>query len=385
MFRSRMVYMLIFVMAAGCSLAAAQDFSVDLLSPEVPAPWSPADIVGSRGAVAIMPASHLGLIATDEVDAFSYGVDHLVPVGSADWTSLVYSVDRFTVGAPGNDINTQATGNGAAGDEFIGQVYFNTGLPLCTTPPYVDPWLWSDAPSHNLTPLPVQSDEDGVDWFATTVARPVYLSVDPATAIRLGRSEADILYQPAPGPFAPLPVLYAPQAALGLLPGDDIDALAVYDDPPVGVFGGGDVVFVSLTPGSPTLGALTTSAASVIQVWPALTVAFPDASLGLLTTDNLNALSAFDPEFIRGDANEDGGIDLFDGLRIIYYIGAMSTVSCKNAADADDDEDVDLFDGLRIIYWLGGAAPAPPPPNQNCGTDPTRGPLGCCRYPPCGN
>ncbi|MGH7179267.1 MAG: hypothetical protein ACREJC_17955, partial [Tepidisphaeraceae bacterium] len=126
---------------------------------------------------------------------------------------------------------------------------------------------------------------------------PFKISVDPSTAAAIGVSPADILVLFAPGP----PPVWATAAALGLVAADDIDALAVHDLGLAGTFDAADVVYVSLAPGSPSLvpGALFpggASAGDVIQVFPApAAIAISAATLGLAPTDNLNALSGFDP------------------------------------------------------------------------------------------
>ncbi len=91
--------------------------------------------------------------------------------------------------------------------------------------------------------------------------------------------------------------MFATAAVLGLVVGDDIDALIVRDSLPTGVLERGDVIYVSLTPGSPTLGTLGASAASVIEVYPAAApvVIFTPFALGLLAGDDVDGLTAIDP------------------------------------------------------------------------------------------
>ncbi len=276
------------------ALAWPQDFSFDALSPEYPA-RSCADIIDTGGILTVYTAAQLGLAAVDEMDAFSYGKDELVPMGQNSWRIAIYSVDRTTVGVGGSVIQAHSTfpGNGAAGDEYS-KVWNASGIAGGI------PALWRDAPAHLLTPLPGQSDEDALDWFRKEVYGPpasVYLSLDPVAAAGWSHP-AEILLQAAPGAGAVLPVPYATIAATGLLPGDDIDALAVMDVGAVGTFDAGDIVYVSLTPGSATLGAIGATAASIIQLAPgaAPVEIVSEDKLGLLPlTDNLNALSVYDP------------------------------------------------------------------------------------------
>lgn len=86
-------------------------------------------------------------------------------------------------------------------------------------------------------------------------------------------------------------VLLLPAAAIGLTPGDDIDALVYIED---GVPGPspGDTILFSLTPGSATLALLGASPADVLAASPGGVpgVFAPAGALALLTTDNIDAL-----------------------------------------------------------------------------------------------
>lgn len=279
-----------------CAAANAQDFSIDAASPEVPGGGSEADIFwsGIGPPTVWIPGVNLGLLpALEELNAFSYGRDQLVPAGMAAWVNFFYSVDRATMGA-GGAVTNQVTGNGAAGDQFRA-VVDGTGAVL------VPPVLWEDALGHGLSPLPVESDLDAHS-HPFHQAAPVYFSVAPAAvataSVRWGMpglTAADILYVAAPAP-AVVPTVYATGVALGLVGADDVDAVAISDGGVIGTLNVGDVVYVSLAPGSPTLGVLPASAASVIQVFPGpMVVIFPPAALDLLPGDNLNAMTGYDP------------------------------------------------------------------------------------------
>ncbi|HVR73989.1 MAG TPA: hypothetical protein VMT52_06630, partial [Planctomycetota bacterium] len=92
--------------------------------------------------------------------------------------------------------------------------------------------------------------------------------------------------------------------------------------------------------------------------------------------------------FHRGDADDNGSIQLTDALRVLGYLflgGEEPT--CVEAFDADDNGQVQLTDALRILgfLFLGGLEPAPPgPPGSPCGPDPEGSPdLGCTSYTSC--
>ena len=90
------------------------------------------------------------------------------------------------------------------------------------------------------------------------------------------------------------------------------------------------------------------------------------------------------PVFHRGDADNNGSLQLTDAVRIlnVLFLG-VGTIGCKDAADADDNGSVQLTDAVRIlnVLFLGvGTIPSPGPPPAACGPDPTpdsNGDLGC--------
>ena len=311
MFYLRSASVLVVVLVTGGLVAIAQDYSVDSASPEFPTVTA-ADVVlwAKPGFGTRIPAADLGLGFFDEVDAFSYGQDELKPWGTGSSVFLIYSVDRATVGDVGV-VFAETGGNGAAGDEFAISGDSN-GVA------WVGPWLWRDSTAHGLSPLPTESDEDGVDVHTWITSPSVYLTLDATTAGWYSVSPADVFYQATPGPGAPFPALYASEATLGLSPGDVIDALAVLDVGTVGTLDPGDVVWVSLAPGSPTLTAFTSSPGSIWEVYPGFGQVFAHTALDLLFSDNLNALTADRPS--TGDLNCDGVVNNFDILPFVMVL-----------------------------------------------------------------
>jgi len=271
------------------STGSAQLKSIDQASPEYPASLSSSDIFWRvPGPPPVFTARDLGLLATDEIDGFSLGCDHPILPTQQNWADLFYSVSRTTLGV--GAVATEVRGNGAAGDVFNVTVMGN-GTVLG------GPLLWRDASTACLTTLPgVQSDVDGISgllgiWHLNSR---VYFTVDKATAKRLGVSPADILCQPMPGPKPAPWFVWATEAQLKLKPGDDLDALALQDLD--GKRDASDIIYFSLKKGSPSAAALGT--ASVILVSPGGNprVIFAHNKLDLQNTDELNALSVYDPE-----------------------------------------------------------------------------------------
>jgi predicted outer membrane repeat protein len=86
------------------------------------------------------------------------------------------------------------------------------------------------------------------------------------------------------------------------------------------------------------------------------------------------------PRFIRGDANDDGGVDLSDAIGILQYqFLAGEKPKCMDAADADDTGAIDLSDPIFILNYLFLAGTHPPAPGpEACGVDPTADDLDPC-------
>jgi len=83
------------------------------------------------------------------------------------------------------------------------------------------------------------------------------------------------------------------------------------------------------------------------------------------------------PDFVRGDVNRDGGVDLSDVLATLFYLFGGLDVACADAADTDDNGKVNLGDAIGSLYYLflSGAAPRSPFPAP--GQDATADALGC--------
>lgn len=90
--------------------------------------------------------------------------------------------------------------------------------------------------------------------------------------------------------------------------------------------------------------------------------------------------------FRRGDANDDGTVNLADAVRVLQYeFVPGTTVGCIDALDVNDDGRLDLSDPILLLLYLfaGGAEPAFPGV-ASCGRDPTQEPgLLCHRYVSC--
>ena len=85
--------------------------------------------------------------------------------------------------------------------------------------------------------------------------------------------------------------------------------------------------------------------------------------------------------FLRGDANNDGAVDISDANFINDYLfNGGSAPSCMDAADANDDGQVDISDSAYLLEFLYQSGNPPPSPFPVCGEDPTSDNLGCNSY-----
>jgi dextranase len=82
------------------------------------------------------------------------------------------------------------------------------------------------------------------------------------------------------------------------------------------------------------------------------------------------------PAFRRGDANNDGIVDVGDALLIVNFVYRNTPVSCEDACDADDNGTVAEADAVAIVdYLFRGVDPVCPFPY--CGRDLTTDSLPC--------
>lgn len=95
------------------------------------------------------------------------------------------------------------------------------------------------------------------------------------------------------------------------------------------------------------------------------------------------------PRFHRGDPNDDGAVNITDGIFVLNYLFLGGPApSCLEAANANDDGSVNITDGIFILNYLFLGGPAPPDPgpaDSPCGPDPETSPsdLGCEAYDSC--
>ena len=91
-----------------------------------------------------------------------------------------------------------------------------------------------------------------------------------------------------------------------------------------------------------------------------------------------------EPEFLRGDSNQDGRIDISDAFKplAVLFLGA-EPLQCEKAADVNDDGRVDVSDSTHLLDYLFREGPRPPLPHALCGEDGTPDDLHCREAPGC--
>lgn len=313
------------------SLPGVPGTSADLLTPSGPLPAAPPPGMG-------VPATTLGLLPGDVIDAISYGNDG--PPGA----TIYFSVTRATTGAPGvflpdafsesvtflppltqpeaaSDIFSILDPACGAFPPFHTQVADGNGAPLGPLPCYPGFGLGLT----ELSPLPgppFNDDVSAFDWSAPGVYAPacVGFSLAPGSPTLTG---ANPLLPPGAEPgdilvscAGPSLFTFMPAAALGLVsagPGcapplcDDVDALSIS-------FPAGGTVLFSLAAGSPSLVGCAYSSADLLgwavpPLAPCAPAALPAGAIGLLPGDDVNALEVaanLCPVVPFGDLDGDG-------------------------------------------------------------------------------
>lgn len=285
-----------------------------------------------------IPCKNLGLNADgcdggadgdeDNIDALSFGND-LQPDADA---GVDFSVAPGALGVPGSAVDAQGDCPPAQpglspepeGDIFSStldagnSLSFDGNGPIGSCTPGFPLGLLEAATRdnldavHNADPSYVDPDADGIPENL------IYFSLDPAspTLAAYNHTPAEVL-RTANGNLI---TVYASQPALGLRAGDDMDALCLRDDGDGSYEPGTDLIYFSLTAGSPTLGDLGAHPGDLLAPGTPPAVAQVAASMGLAATDDLDAASCQGLTFKNPDGDTDG-----------------DTVA--NSADPDDDND----------------------------------------------
>ena len=82
-------------------------------------------------------------------------------------------------------------------------------------------------------------------------------------------------------------------------------------------------------------------------------------------------------QFIRGDYNGDGSVDVSDAVKIVFHLFSGADLACRDAADIDDDEQLNITDAVRLLGHLFRGGPPPADPYPGAGPDPAGDALDC--------
>jgi ELWxxDGT repeat protein len=81
----------------------------------------------------------------------------------------------------------------------------------------------------------------------------------------------------------------------------------------------------------------------------------------------LQCISLEDRIFQRGDANDDGVMNISDGIHILEWLFEEAAIGCVAAADLNQDSQGDLADVVYLLNFLFREGPAPGQPTGGCG------------------
>ena len=82
-------------------------------------------------------------------------------------------------------------------------------------------------------------------------------------------------------------------------------------------------------------------------------------------------------QFLRGDASNDGQLDMADAIVSLEAVFLGTPISCKDAADWNDDGQHDISDPIATLSYIFGSGSSPAAPFPLCGTDPVFDALNC--------
>jgi hypothetical protein len=295
----------------------------------------------------------LGLSATDDIDALSYGLD-IIDTPDEDEggeMSIAFSVDKDAVGGTNTGVNREATqvmGHEAEGDEFL-STFSGSNLEIVdeqgvTLDPGNDDGDDLDALTNEPTSYPDTDDDFDAD-------RPIFFSLTPSSPSLAGfASDADsaaTIFASRNGTVT----VYANPAAIGLVKDDDLDALCLMKSglpdsvevrkgpappaiPAPGAASQFDVALFSLAKGSPTLTTLGAAPGDLFVTnfssahTPAAPAVFSTAAeIGLLDTDELNALKCLmSVAIIPIYADDPGGVAATDGA-VLLNVGGNDAIA----------------------------------------------------------
>ena len=81
--------------------------------------------------------------------------------------------------------------------------------------------------------------------------------------------------------------------------------------------------------------------------------------------------------FVRGDANQNGSVNLADAIFGLAYLFQGQQATCLDAIDVNDNGAVNIADVIALLAYLFSGGPEPAVPFPTAGNDPTLDAIGC--------
>ncbi len=104
----------------------------------------------------------------------------------------------------------------------------------------------------------------------------------------------------------------------------------------------------------------------------------------LITSLGARSVHADTPQFVRGDADTNGLLEVTDPIALLnFFFLGVGSIPCRDAGDADDNGQHCLTDAIYILNFVFLGGPSPIAPFPDCGVDPTDDLLDCESYPVC--
>lgn len=113
---------------------------------------------------------------------------------------------------------------------------------------------------------------------------------------------------------------------------------------------------------------------------------FDTGTLSCSQTCTFDIAQCYDNQFLRGDANSDGSVDISDPIKTLFYLYSNAQLSCKETADSNDDGKIDISDTIYALNFIfkNGPSIKQPYPALGIDTTPETPDLGCELYSPQG-
>ena len=111
---------------------------------------------------------------------------------------------------------------------------------------------------------------------------------------------------------------------------------------------------------------------------------FPSGNYRIFSNGEVREWVATEIEFIRGDTNGDGTVNIADPIRTLETLfSGGAPLPCGNAADVDESSSVTVGDAILTFEYLFAMGSPPPAPFPQCGFIPTIISYDCPTLPNC--